>query len=436
MKVFIANYFNFKELKTNFKTELIAGVTTFFTMAYIIIVNPKILEVAGIPLGPSIVATILTAAIGTLLMGVYAKKPFAIAPYMGENAFIAFTVVRVMGHSWQTALGAIFIGGVLFTLLTLFKIRSWLANAIPKSMEIAFSVGIGLFLAFIGLTITGIVTLGFPGAPVRIGNLTNPMIFLAIVGFFITSFFMIKKNKMAMLLGIALTTIIAFLFKIAPIPNEIMSIPPNISPIFLKLDILSALHWGFFSVILTIFIMDFVDTMGTLLGVSYKAGLLDTNGDLPEIEKPMLVDSLSTIIGALLGTSTAGTFIESASGVEAGGRSGFTAVVTSFLFILSLFFAPLFIAIPPCAYGPVLIIVGMLMLSPIKQLDFNDLTEIIPAFVIISVMSFTFNLGFGMTAGFITYPLIKTFGGKIKEVPLGLWIMALLSILFFVLYPY
>ncbi len=429
-------YFNLTELNTTVKQEIIAGVTTFVTMGYIIVVNPKILEAAGIPFGPSMVATILSAFFGTLAMGVYAKRPFAIAPYMGENAFVAFTVVKVLGYSWQTAIGAIFIGGVLFTLLTLFKIRGWLANAIPQSLKIAFAVGIGFFLAFIGFNETGIVTLGVPGAPVNVGNFHQPSILLAIFGFVLISILMIKKVNGSILIGIISVTILGIIFGQTPLPEKWVSLPPDISPIFLQLDIQGAFSWGFFAVILTVFVMDFVDTMGTLIGVSYKAKLLDENGNLPEIEKPMLCDATATVVGALLGTTTTGTFIESAAGIEAGGRSGLTAIVTAFLFLTALFFAPVLSIIPPYAYGSALIIVGVLMLSPIKNLNFNDLTEVIPAFITIALMSFTYNLGIGMTAGFVAYPLMKLFSGRKKEVHPGMWILFFVSLLFYVFYPY
>lgn len=429
-------YFRIEENNSTVKTEILAGVTTFVTMAYIIIVNPKILEAAGIPFGPSMVATILSAFFGTFLMGVYAKRPFAIAPYMGENAFIAYTVVKVLGYSWQTALGAIFLSGALFTVLTVFKIRSWLANSIPDGLKIGFAVGIGLFLSFIGLNVTGIVTIGTPGAPVHVGNFHDPSVLLAIFGFLFIGILMIKRVNASIIIGIITVTALSFFFTDAGLPEKWIDMPSNLEPIFLKLDIMGALSWGFFSVILTIFVIDFVDTMGTLIGVSYKAGLLDKDGNLPQIEKPMLCDSLATIVCSLLGTSTSGTFIESATGIEAGGRTGLTSVVTAFLFLLALFFEPFFSIIPACAYGPALIIVGMLMLSPMTKINFDDLSELIPIFTIILLMSFTYNLGIGMTASFIVYALIKTASGKRKEIPPGLWVLAALSLLFFVVYPY
>ena len=432
----IKRYFRLEEQGTSFNQEVMAGVTTFVTMAYIIIVNPKILEAAGMPFGASMVATILSAFFGTLVMGVYAKRPFAIAPYMGENAFVAYTVVNVLHYSWQTALGAIFIGGVLFTLLTLFKIRSWLADAIPENLKIAFAVGIGLFLTFIGLNETGIVKLGVEGAPVHVGNFHQTPVLLGVFAFLFIGFLMIKKIKGAILIGILTTTVIGFITGTTKLPSTWLSMPPDISPVFLKLDIAGAFSWGFFSVILVVFVMDFVDTMGTLLGLGYKAKMLDSNGNLPEIEKPMLADALATVAGALFGTTTSGAYIESAAGIEAGGKKGLTAVVTAFLFLGTLFFAPVLSAVPPYAYGAALIIVGLLMISPIAHLKFDDLAETIPVFLTMTLMSFTFNLGIGMTAGFVAYPLTMMISGRIKTVSAGMWILFAFSLLFYIFYPY
>ena len=432
----IARFFEFEKLNTNLKQEIIAGLTTFLTMGYIIIVNPKILEAAGIPFGPSMAATILSAFFGTFLMGVYAKRPFAIAPYMGENTFIAYTVVKVLGYSWQTALGAIFISGVLFTLLTLFKIRSWLANAIPESLKIAFAVGIGLFLAFIGLNETGIVKLGVEGAPVHIGNLSSVPVLLGITGFILIAVLMIRQVNGAVLIGILTITFLGFLLGVSPLPEKWIDSPPSLEPVFLQLDIAGAVSWGFIAVILTVFVLDFVDTMGTLIGVSYNAGLLDEDGNLPEIEKPMLCDALATVVAALLGTTTAGVFLESVSGIKSGGRSGFTAVVVSVLFLSALFFAPLFVAVPTYAYGPALIIVGLLMMSSVTKLNFSDLSDLVPAFSIIVLMSFTYNPGIGMTSGFVLYPITKFFAGKVREVKSGMWVLFFFSVLFYVFYPY
>lgn len=431
----IRDYFGFPRLGTNFSKEIIGGATTFITMVYIVVINPKILEVAGIPFGASMVATILSAFFGTLLMGLYARMPIAIAPYMGENAFIAYTVVKVMGYSWQTALGAIFISGVLFTIITLLKIRGWLANSIPMSLKVAFSVGIGLFMIFIGLTGAGIVVCGVPGAPVHIGNLRSANVYLSILGFLIMSLLIIKRIPGAILLSILIITSVSFLTGVAPLPEGIVSTPPDPSQIFLKLDILGALNFGFISVILTLFVMAFIDTIGTLIALGMKADLLNEKGELEEIERPMLADAITTTLAPLFGTTTSGAYIESATGIEAGARSGFASVVTALLFLLCLFFAPLFSAVPPCAYSPALIVVGMLMLSPIVKIDFSDLSEVVPAFTVVSLMCFSYNIGIGMTAGFIIYPLIKLLSGRVKEVRAGLWLLFVVSAIFYILYP-
>jgi len=428
--------FRLREAGTDVRTEVLAGVTTFLTMAYIIIVNPAILQTAGIPKGPSMVATILSAAFGTLVMGFYANRPFAIAPYMGENAFIAYTVVKVLGYSWQTALGAIFIGGVLFTVLTVLRVRTWLVEAIPQSLKYSFAVGIGLFLTFIGLNDAGIVRLGVPGAPVKVGDLGSPAALLAVLGFVLMAALLVRRVRAAILISILSVTALSFLLGVTKAPESLVGLPPSLSPIFLKLDILGALTWGFFAVILTVFVMDFVDTMGTLIGLSARAGLLDEKGNLPQIERPMLADALATVVGALLGTTTTGTYIESAAGIEAGGRTGLTAIVVAVLFLLALFFAPLFTSVPPHAYGPALVMVGLMMLEPIRRIDFSDYTELVPAFAVVALMSFTYNLGVGMTAGFVLYPLLKTLAGRAREVPAGAWVLGGLSLLFYIFYPY
>ena len=432
----IRGYFGFDRYATSFRTEIIAGVTTFMTMSYIIVVNPKILEAAGIPVGPSMVATVLTAAFGSLVMGIYARRPFAIAPYMGENAFIAYTVVVALGYSWQAALGAVFIGGVLFILLTIFRLRQWLVEAIPEGLRYSFAVGIGLFMTFIGLNETGIIVLGAPGAPVKIGVVTSAPVLLAIAGFLIIAVLMVHRVPGAILLGILATTMLAFVFRVATPPQSWLSLPPSLEPTLLKLDIRGALRWDFFAIVLTVFVMAFVDTMGTLIGVSSRAGYLDEKGRLPEIEKPMMADALSTSFAALVGTTTAGAYIESAAGIEAGGRTGFSTVVTALLFLLSLFFAPFLTSVPPQAYGPALIAVGYLMIKPITHINLDDYTELFPAFAVVILMSFTFNIGIGITAGFVLYPFFKLTAGRQREVSPGLWVLSALSLLFYIFYPY
>lgn len=429
------NFFEFKRHKTSYRQETLAGVTTFLTMAYIIIVNPAILENAGIPRGPSVTATILAAVIGTTIMALWARRPFAIAPYMSENAFIAFVVVKVMGYTWQVALGAVFIAGVLFALLTVLKIRSWLAESIPMSLKASFAVGIGLFLTFIGLNETGLVVLGVPSAPVRLGNISQPSVLLAIAGFMLVVVLMARKVHGALVIGIIATTIGSIIAGITPLPSSIVSMPPSLAPIMFKLDIAGALNPHFFPVVMVIFIMAFLDTIGTLIGLSMRADLLDENGNLPEIERPMMADALATIAAPLLGTSTTGAYIESAAGIEEGGRTGFSALVVAALFALSLFFAPLFTIVPPHAYGIALIVIGSFMINPITQINFSDLTELIPAFLTIVLMIFTYNIGVGMTSGMITYVLLKVCTGRSNEVKAGMWALSLLSFSLFVFLP-
>ena len=432
----IASFFALEQAGTTVRREVLAGVTTFVTMSYIIAINPAILKTAGIPEGPSMVATVMTAMLGTLIMGLYANRPFAIAPYMGENAFVAYTVVRLLGYKWQTALAAVFIAGVMFTLLTVARIRQWMVDALPPGLSYSFGVGIGLFLAFIGLNESGIVTVGVAGAPVRVGNLAAPSAEIAVLSFVLIAVLMLRRVPGAILLGILISAAIAFATGVAAPPAQWISMPPNPAPIMLKLDLHGALSVGFFGVLLSIFVMALTDTMGSLIGVSARAGFLDADGSLPQIERPMLADAIATMFAGLAGTTTAGAYIESAAGVHVGGRTGLTAVVVAALFGMSLFFAPTVAAIPAAAYAPALIIVGAMMITPVLKIDFEDYTELIPAFTVIALMSFTYNIGVGITAGLILYPMFKLAAGRWREVHAGLWMLCALSILFYIFYPY
>ena len=433
---FLDAFFEFERHQTTLTREVIAGLTTFTTMSYIVVVNPAILSNAGIPEGPAFVATVLVAVAGCYLMAVYANRPFAIAPYMGENAFIAFTVCNMLGFAWQTALAAIFIAGVLFILLTVLRLRQWVVDGVPTSLRYSFAVGIGLFLTFIGLNQTGLVAIGVPGAPVQAGHLTSHPVLIAIFGFVLLAALTIRKFPGAILVGIVITAIIAFAAGTAPAPKHFVSLPPSVGPILWQLDFRGALTWRAFPVVLTIFIMAFVDTMGTLIGLSARAGFLDENGRLPQIERPMLVDALTTTLAPVLGTTTAGAFVESATGIEAGGRTGFTVFVTGTCFLLTLFFAPFVAAIPAQAYGPALILVGLFMLSPVTRIDFSDYSESIPAFAVVALMAFTFNIAIGISAGFVLYPICKLVAGKPEQLRPGIWVLTALSVLFFVFYPY
>ena len=436
LKRWLDQFFELSHRQTTVRREIVAGLTTFFTMAYIVAVNPAILKTAGMPADASLTATILTAIFGTLLMGFYANRPFAIGPYMGENAFIAFTVVHVLGYTWQSALGAVFLAGILFILMTLFRLRQWMVNAIPATLRYSYAVGIGLFLTFIGLNQTGIVTLGTPGAPVRPGHLTSLSVLLSIFGFLLMTVLSIRRFPAAILSGVLATALLSFVTRVAPAPSGWVSRPPSLQPVLFRFDLHTLFTWGFFPVVLTIFVMAFVDTMGTLIGVSARAGFLDKDGNLPQIERPMMADALATTFAAVIGTTTSGAYIESATGVEAGGRTGLTAVITALCFAGTLFFAPFISAIPPQAYGPALIFVGLLMLSPITRIPFDDLTELVPAFGVVILMAFTYNVGIGMTAGFILYPFCKLVSGRLRDVRPALWALTALSLLFFVFYPY
>jgi len=428
--------FAFDDHGTTPGREVVAGLTTFTTMSYIVVVNPAILAAAGIPEGPSFVATVLVAAFGCYFMALYANRPFAIAPYMGENAFIAFTVCKLLGFPWQTALAAIFIAGVLFILMTVLRLRQWIVDGVPTSLRYSFAVGIGLFLTFIGLNETGLVKLGVPGAPVQAGNLTSHPALVAMFGFVLIAILVIRKVPGAILVGIVATALVAFVAGTALPPHQVLSWPPSVAPIVWQLDFRGALTWRAFPIVLTIFIMAFVDTMGTLIGLSARAGFLDKDGQLPHIERPMLVDAVTTCVAPALGTTTAGAYVESATGIEAGGRTGFTVFVAGTCFLLTLFFAPFVAAIPAQAFGPALIIVGLFMLAPITRIDFTDYTESVPAFAVVVLMAFTFNIAIGICAGFVLYPICKLVDGKFQQLKPGLWVLTALSLLFFVFYPY
>jgi AGZA family xanthine/uracil permease-like MFS transporter len=322
MREWIGDYFELDVHDTTIGRETLAGVTNFVTMAYIIAVNPAILHAAGIPVGPSMVAIIATAVFGSLAMALYANRPFAIAPYMGENAFFAYTVVRVMGYRWEVALGAVLLAGIIFTLLTVARIRQWMVDALLPGLTHSFAAGIGLFLTFVGLNEAGIVRIGVPGAPVRIGNLASPAVLIAIFSFLAIAVLTLRRVPGAILLGILVVSIVAFVSGIAPGPGAWIGIPPNPAPIMFKADLSAVLNFRFFGVLLSTFVMALIDTMGSLIGVSSRARFLDERGNLPRIAQPMLCDARATVFAALAGTTTSGAFIESAAGVQAGDGPG------------------------------------------------------------------------------------------------------------------
>ena len=447
--------FKLRENGTTVRTELLGGATTFITMAYIIVVNPAILGFAGIPQGPSTVATILAAAFGSLMMGFYANRPIAVAPYMGENAFIAFGLA-VMGIGWQQRLGTVFISGLVFALITLLRVRSWLANSISVSLKHSFAVGIGLFLSFIGLYETGIVTssvagmapqalirsgsslLSAPDVPVKIGNLRSPEVLLALFGFLLISFFLYRRVRGGILLGIAATAVIGYVFGLGKSPQAVVAIPfigkYSLGAIAFKLDILGVLRLSFLPILLTLFLMSFLDTLGTLVGVGAAANMIDEKGNFPDIERPMMVDAAACMFSALVGTSTSGAYIESATGIREGARTGLAAITTGMLFIVSLFFIPLIEPLQQLryAYGPALIAVGLLMLSSVTKINFGDLAELIPAFATIVMMIFTYNIANGLTAGLVLYPLFKLLAGRGKELNAGSIVLGLLCLVYYI----
>jgi AGZA family xanthine/uracil permease-like MFS transporter len=423
-------------------------------MAYIIVVNPAILAFAGIPVGPSTVATILTAVFGCVLMGFVANRPIAVAPYMGENAFIAFGLAA-MGIGWQQRLGTVFVSGLGFLLITVLRVRSWLANSISPSMKHSFAVGIGLFLAFIGLYETGIVTsfvagmpvdavahgakvLSAPDVPVKIGNLRDPQVLLAIFGFLFICALLYRRVRGALLIGIAVTAGLGLAFGFAHAPKGIMAMPfvgdYSLAPIAGQLDITGVLRLSFLPILLTLFLMSFLDTLGTLVGVGAAGGMLDEKGNFPDIEKPMLVDAMTCMFSGLVGTSTSGAYIESATGIREGARTGLAAVVTAGLFAASLFFIPLVEPLQQLryAYGPALVAVGVLMIGSIRKIDFEDMTELVPAFVTIAMMLFTYNIANGLTAGLLVYPIMKLAAGRYKELNAGAVVLALLCLVYYV----
>ncbi|WP_423793051.1 NCS2 family permease [Methanocaldococcus indicus] len=419
----IEKFFEFEKYNTNIKIETLAGLTTFMTMAYIIFVNPAILSKTGMDFGAVMVATCLASAIATFIMGVYARYPFALAPGMGLNAYFTYGVCLGMGIDWRVALGAVFISGVLFVILTLTKIRSWIFNVIPNAIKYGTAVGIGLFIAFIGLKAAGIIVAS-KATYVTLGNLLNPTTALAMFGILLTAILVSRNVIGGILLGIIITSLIGMILGLSPFPDGIVSLPPSIAPTFMKLDVIGALNLGLLTIVLAFFFVDLFDTLGTLSALASQAGYLDKDGKLPRIEKALMADSTGTVVGSILGTSTVTTYIESASGIAVGGRTGFVAVVVSILFLLSIFFYPLVKAIPEYATASALVIVGALMMKAIKYIDFDDYTEGIPAFITLLTIPLTFSIANGLALGFISYVVLKVFTGKYKEVHWLVYILA------------
>jgi adenine/guanine/hypoxanthine permease len=428
--------FRIRERGSSVRTEVVGGVTTFVSMAYIIVVNPAILAFAGIPQGPSTVATIVIAAFGTLLMALYANRPIAVAPYMGENAFIAFGLAA-FGITWQQRLGAVFVSGIIFLIITLLGVRKWLAGAVSPSMKHSFAAGIGLFLTFIGLFESGIVK-GAQAVPVQLGDVRSAGVLLAVFGFIVIAALLYRRVPGAILIGIAITAVAGALVGAGKLPTRVMALPfigpYSLAPIAFELDIASVFRLSFLPILLTLFLMSLLDTLGTLVGLGAAANMLDEKGDFPEIEKPMLVDAVTCVAAGLVGTSTSGAYIESSTGIREGARTGLASLVTAALFGLSLFFIPLFEPMQSLrfAYAPALLIVGMLMLGAVAKIDFDDLTELVPAFTTVVVMVFTFNIANGLTAGLVLYPVMKVLSGRARELSAGAIVLAALCSLYYI----
>ncbi len=414
--------FKLREHGTTVSAEALAGVTTFLTMAYIIFVNPAILGDAGMDKGAVFVATCLAAAIGSLAMGLYANYPIALAPGMGMNAYFAYGVVLGMGHSWQVALGAVFISGVLFLILAVTRVREYIINAIPHSLKLAISAGIGLFLGIIALKNAGIIV-AHPATLVTLGTLSAPPVILACLGFFAMVAMDVRRVPGALMIAILGTTAAGMGLGVTPY-GGLVAAPPSIAPTFLQLDLAGALHVGLVTIIFAFLFVDLFDNAGTLIGLAHRAGLLDEKGRLPRIGRALVADSVAAMVSGLLGTSTTTSYIESAAGIKAGGRTGLTAVFVALLFLCALFLAPLAGSIPPYATAPALLYVACLMTRGLAEIDWDDLTETVPAVVTALAMPLTFSIAHGISFGFMSYAAIKLLSGRWRDIHPAVAILA------------
>lgn len=422
--------FKLSENKTTIRTELAAGLTTFLTMAYIIFVNPQILSEAGVPFSGALFATCLSAAVGSLVMGLLANYPFALAPGMGLNAYFTYTVVKTMGYDWRVALGAVFISGVAFLILTLARVRAMIVDAIPMTMKTSVAAGIGLFIAFIGLKNAGVIAAS-PATFVTLGHVTSKPALLALGGLVVTAVLMARGYKTAIIIGVFLVTAAAILLNLSKLPTGALQ-TPDLSSTFMKLDVAGALRLGAFDVIFIFLFVDLFDTIGSLMGLGRQAGYLTPEGKMPRVNRALFADSIATIAGSIFGTSTVVTYIESATGVSEGGRTGLTAVTVAALFVLAMFFAPVAGAIPPIATAPALIIVGAMMIGAVTSIKWEDMTEAIPAFLTMLAMPLTFSIANGLALGFIFYPLLKVLTGRWREASPLVYVLAGLFVLRYV----
>lgn len=419
--------FGFDKSTMTVKKEVVGGITTFLTMAYILAVNPIILHDAGMDQGAVFTVTVIASVVATLVMAIYAKLPFALAPGMGLNAFFAYTIVLTMGYSWQFALTAVFLEGIIFILLTLTGLRQKIVDSMPLILRRAMSPGIGLFIALIGLKSAGIVVAS-ESTLVTMGNLHEPSVLLACFGVILTSVLLVRNVTGALLIGILVTTIVGIPLGVTNFTG-VVSVPPSMSSLMFKLEWQSIFSIDMVICVLTFLFLDMFDTIGTLIGVSNRAGMADEQGNIPGLKKAFMADAVGTTVGALLGASTVTTFVESASGVNAGGRSGLTSFTTALCFIAALLFAPLFLAIPEQATAPVLILVGVMMMYDIRLIHFDEFIDAIPCFVCIALMPLTYSISDGILMGLITYVLIRCFAGRWRELNIGMVILAILFVL-------
>jgi AGZA family xanthine/uracil permease-like MFS transporter len=425
------DFFRLEALGTSVRTEVLAGATTFLTMAYIVIVNPGILAAAGIDPGAAFVATCLAAAIGSAMMGLLANYPIALAPGMGLNAYFAFGVVGGMGVSWQVALGAVFLSGLLFLAVSVLRVREWLVNGIPLSLKLGIAAGIGFFLGLIGLRGMGLVVAN-PATLVGLGKLSEPSTLLAVAGFLIIAGLSVRRVPGAIVIGILATAALGLPLGLMHFQG-IASLPPSLAPTFLQMDIAGALALGIGGIVFTFFLVDLLDNAGTLIATTHRAGLMRPDGSVPRLGQALLADSGGAVLGAALGTSTTCSYIESAAGIQAGGRSGLTALVVAALFLLTLFLAPLATAIPGFATAPALVFVACLMAQALRDLPWEDATDYVPAVITALAMPFTFSIATGIGLGFITHAVLKLAAGRAAEVHGAVWLVAALCVAKFAL---
>lgn len=422
--------FGFNRKEHTIRTEVMAGITTFLVMAYILAVNPNILSETGMDKGALFTTTVLMSALPTIFMGLYAKLPLALAPGMGLNAFFAYTVCLVMGYSWQFALTAVFLEGLLFILLTVSNIREKIVDVIPTSLKNAISAGIGLYIAFIGLKSAEIIV-DNEATLVSLGHLTSGSALLGVIGIVVTSVLLVKNIKGALLFGILLTTLIGIPLGVTHL-NDVFSIPPTVEPIFLKFEWENVFTKDMIIIVFTLLFVDLFDCIGTVIGVTTRAGMVKKDGKIPRLKQIFMVDSVSTAAGAAMGTSTVAVYVESAAGVNEGGRSGLTAVVTGACFLLALFFAPLFLAIPAAATTPVLVLVGLMMMGSVLKIDFNNYAEAIPAFVCILFMPLSYSISDGIVLGHLCYIFVNLLSGNYKKMTIGMYILAAFFLIKFI----